>query len=395
MSLKPSLVMITSRFPYPLEKGDKLRAFHMLQGLSTRFDITLISLSDEEIAADSLEKIRPYVVGLHPFTLKKHTLIWRLMLNVFFAKPFQVAYFTDPSIKKKVKKILSDVAPNHILCQMIRPAEYVKHYHRCPKTLDYMDALSMGMERRHQRARFPWSIVYRMEKNRLREYELRIFNYFEHHTMISLQDTYYIAHPDRKNIKVIPNGVAHRFYTEIPERSKTSDLVFVGNLSYPPNINAVRFLHDEILTQAPQLSLLVGGANPTNELIQLQKGKRQLTILGWQEDIRSVYQQGRIFIAPMFMGSGLQNKLLEAMALGIPCITTSLANDSLRATHQKEILVGNTAEELLEHISFLLEHPEEAHAIGQNGKAFVRKNYDWEESIAALTRLIDPQPDTI
>lgn len=393
MSDKPSLVIITSRFPYPLEKGDKLRAFHMIQGLSKRFKITLISLSDEAISTESLKRLEPYVSGLHVFTLKKYKIVWRLMMNLLLLKPFQIAYFTDSAVKKKVKKILSEVSPSHILCQMIRPAEYVKHYHHCPKTLDYMDALSMGMERRFQTANFPWSFLFRMEKNRLRDYELRIFNYFEHHTMISLQDTYYIAHPDRQSIKVIPNGIAPIFNTPIAEIPKTADLVFVGNLSYPPNVHAVKFLHHLILSKSPQLSLLVGGANPTKELIRLPKENPNLTLLGWQEDIRSVYQQGRIFIAPMFMGSGLQNKLLEAMALGIPCITTSLANDSLCARHQKEVLIGNTADELLAHIHFLLSHPEEAFALGERGKEFVLANYNWDQSLHALNNLICPQPD--
>ena len=395
MSNNPSLVIITSRFPYPLEKGDKLRAFHLIEGLSKKFDITLITLSEEIIEESSIEKLQPFVVGMHNFTLKKYKIWWRLFLNIFMVKPFQIAYFTDASIKKKIKKILNDLAPFHILCQMIRPAEYVKHYHSCPKTLDYMDALSMGMERRFQSSKFPWTILYRMEKNRLREYELRIFNYFENHTMISLQDSYYIAHPDRHQIRVIPNGISPQFYTPKPGIEKTVDLVFVGNLSYPPNQHAIHFVQQKILNKDPNLSMLVGGANPSKDLLQLQRENNKLKIMGWQEDIRDVYQQGKIFIAPMFMGSGLQNKLLEAMALGIPCITTSLANDSLSATHQSEILIGNTSNEILEHIHYLLNHPKEAESLGKKGKEFVLKNYHWNQSIKDLSNLINPQPDTI
>mgnify|MGYP006386300603 FL=1 len=96
--------------------------------------------------------------------------------------------------------------------------------------------------------------------------------------------------------------------------------------------------------------------------------------------MRDAYAQSRIFIAPMRIGTGLQNKLLEAMSMRLPCITTSLANNSLHAEDNKEILVGNNAEELANNIITLLTDKEKAEAVAQNGYDFVHRVYDWGEA---------------
>ena len=391
MDKRPTLVFIASRFPFPLEKGDKLRGYNLIKGLSKTHQIYLIALTNEPINQSWYDEIAPFVINIDIFPLHNIGQWLRLFTCIFTQQPFQLAFFTSCNIKRKIKKRLSEINPDHIFCQMIRPAEYVKNYHRCYKTIDYMDTLSIGMERRAKKA--PWYTrwIYYMEAARLKEYEQRIFNYFEFQTMISQQDVHYIAHPDQRKIKVIPNGIDTDFFHPMENHKTMYDLVFVGNLSYAPNIDAMRWFATHVLSREPQWRLLIAGANPSSAFIQSLKKYPNIDVEGWQPDIRSAYSKGTIFIAPMQIGTGMQNKLLEAMAMGLPCVTTPLASEALEVSPGHELLVGRTAEELTAHIKYLLNNPNDAKIIGEQGRKMVSNTYSWESAVNTLNELITLQ----
>ena len=391
MDKRPTLVFIASRFPFPLEKGDKLRGYNLIKGLSKTHQIYLIALTNEPINQSWYDEIAPFVINIDILPLHNIGQWLRLFACIFTQQPFQLAFFTSFNIKRKIKKRLSEINPDHIFCQMIRPAEYVKNYHRCYKTIDYMDTLSIGMERRAKKA--PWYTrwIYHMEAARLKEYEQRIFNYFEFQTMISQQDVHYIAHPDQRKIKVIPNGIDTDFFHPMENHKTMYDLVFVGNLSYAPNIDAMRWFATHVLSREPQWRLLIAGANPSSAFIQSLKKYPNIDVEGWQPDIRSAYSKGTIFIAPMQIGTGMQNKLLEAMAMGLPCVTTPLASEALEVTPGHELLVGRTAEELTAHIKYLLNNPNDAKIIGEQGRKMVSNTYSWESAVNTLNELITLQ----
>jgi sugar transferase (PEP-CTERM/EpsH1 system associated) len=391
MDKRPTLVFIASRFPFPLEKGDKLRGYNLIKGLSKTHQIYLIALTNEPINQSWYDEIAPFVINIDIFPLHNIGQWLRLFACIFTQQPFQLAFFTSFNIKRKIKKRLSEINPDHIFCQMIRPAEYVKNYHRCYKTIDYMDTLSIGMERRAKKA--PWYTrwIYHMEAARLKEYEQRIFNYFEFQTMISQQDVHYIAHPDQRKIKVIPNGIDTDFFHPMENHKTMYDLVFVGNLSYAPNIDAMRWFATHVLSREPQWRLLIAGANPSSAFIQSLKKYPNIDVEGWQPDIRSAYSKGTIFIAPMQIGTGMQNKLLEAMAMGLPCVTTPLASEALEVSPGHELLVGRTAEELTAHIKYLLNNPNDAKIIGEQGRKMVSNTYSWESAVNTLNELITLQ----
>ncbi|MDX1445005.1 MAG: glycosyltransferase [Lishizhenia sp.] len=384
---KKKLVVLTSRFPFPLEKGDKLRAFYQIIELSKVYDIHLIALSEIELKEEWKGEVKKYCKSLHIFRLNKFQKLLGTALQLLTNKPFQVGYFTNYGIKRQVNQLLKEIVPDHIYCQLVRPAEYVKNYHACPKTIDYMDALSKGIHRRIALA--PWykRPFFKAEYQRLRNYEHKIFDYFEHHTIITAQDREMIFHKDRNKIAIIPNGVSPAFFNYEQEQEVRKDLVFTGNLSYPPNIEACLYLGQNIMPALPELQLQISGANPANELKGLKN--KNIEITGWVDDIRSAYASAKIFVAPMFIGTGLQNKLLEAMAMGLPCITTTLANNALGATDKESILIANTKEEFVEAIQNLLENKELYTHIQRNAKAFVNDNFNWHSSSMRLIDLMN------
>ncbi len=384
---KPTLVVVLPRFPYPLEKGDKLRAYHQIIGLSDAFNVVLFAVTDAPVPRESMDKLAHHCTQIAVFQRGPLSKFLNLFLCLFTQKPFQVGYFYSYRNAKRMHKRLKEIQPSHIYCQLIRAAEYIKDYHDCPKTIDYMDALSKGMERRIDHA--PWysKRLFRIESIRLKNYEVRIFDYFEHASIISHQDQALIYHPKRKDIACIPNGIAPTFF-ERPNAPTDVDIVFIGNLSYAPNIEAVEFISSQILPKNKSLSCLIAGATPST-LVEKLCAKSNIQLLGWMDDIREAYCRGKVFVAPMMIGTGMQNKLLEAMALGIPCVTTNLAGDPIGAVNRESICIANTAEEFITTIQELLTDEDFYTKIATNGKAFVRKNYSWSHANAQLIDLMN------
>jgi glycosyltransferase involved in cell wall biosynthesis len=161
-------------------------------------------------------------------------------------------------------------------------------------------------------------------------------------------------------------------------------------MGYPPNINAAEYLVKEILpivrSTKPEIKLTLAGAEPHASVLGLKGNHVHVT--GWVEDIRECYAKARIFIAPMQIGTGLQNKLLEAMSMKIPSITSPLANSALEAKDGEDILVGNSPQQFADHIIKLLNDKDFADTIAQKGYDFVHRNYDWNSATKKLEDVI-------
>ena len=382
------LFFILPRVPYPTEKGDKLRAFHQIKHLSKNHEIILCALNDGTLHEDAIPVLKKYVKAIHIISISKATIAFNLFKTLFSDKPLQVGYFYNASSAAKIHKLIEQYKPDHIFCQLIRVAEYVKGI-PIPKTLDYQDVFSKGMERRLENSPFYMKPLLKIEYNRLLRYEHAAFEAFDNKIIISEPDRDLIPHPDRNKIVVVANGVDTTFFKPV-EREKEYDLVFTGNMGYPPNIKSAEFLVNEILPEVlhhkPDISLLIAGASPHLRVMVLKSGR--VDVSGWVPDMRECYSAARIFIAPMQIGTGLQNKILEAMAMQIPCITSPLAFQALNARSGEDILVAETPKEYAAHILMLLNNPEKARQIALNGYDFVHRNFTWETETGKIDRLI-------
>lgn len=384
------LFVLLSRFPYPLEKGDKLRAYHQVRELSKYHEIVLCALSDKKVTENDINELKPYCKSIHVIRLPKWKIYWNLFWQLLFTeKSLQVVYFYNQSAQKKIAQLIEEYQPDHIYGQLIRVAEYVKDL-PIPKTLDYMDALARGMERRIAQSPFYIRWFLTTETTRLKRYEHQIFDNFNNLTIISEQDRRLIVHIKNDNIHIIPNGVDFHQFDFRKQEEKQYDLIFTGNMAYPPNIDSVVYLVEEIMPlvwkQNPNINLVIAGAEPDKKVLQLATDKVKVT--GWVEDITSFYASSGIFVAPMQIGTGLQNKLLEAMAMKLPCVTSQLANNALGAEHQSSILIGNTPEEYSKHILSLLTNQELYQQVSEKGYLFVKENYTWEGTVKKLNDVL-------
>jgi len=380
------ILLLTSRFPYPTEKGDKLRVFQQMRQLSKRHQLVLCALCERPPRQADIEAVQPYCSKIYTFRLSKAGLLWQLGQALLGGRPVQVRYFYRRSIHRQLLRIVEQEAPDHLFCQLIRMAPY-RAGMRPPASLDYMDAFSWGMQRRAANSPFWQAFFFRREARLLRQYEAEVFAHFNHHCIISQQDREQLAVPQRQAIHLVPNGVDTHYFHPMPEAARTYELVFVGNMGYFPNVQAARVLVKEVLpllqAARPGLRLLLAGARPAPAVRALARAPG-VSVSGWLPDIRTAYSSGRIFVAPLMSGSGQQNKILEAMAMGLPCITTPGVNQAIGAQPETEILLAADAAAFARQVLRLLQDEGLQTRLATNGRRFVQTHYSWERAVQLL-----------
>jgi sugar transferase (PEP-CTERM/EpsH1 system associated) len=383
------ILVVLSRVPYPLEKGDKLRAFNQIKELSKKHEIILFALNDSVLHPQAIDELKKYCVAISVIKFSKITIFFNLFKSFFNGLPFQVGYFYFSKAQSRIDVLIAKHKPDHIYCQLIRTTEYVKKHSAIPKTLDYMDVFSKGIERRMKSEPFYLKPFFKMEFKRLLRYENKIFDFFKNKTIISEQDKNFIPHIRKEEIVVTPNGVDIDYFKPIVSEKKY-DLLFNGNMNYPPNIESAEYLVKKIMPivweSNPGIKLLISGADPHKRVLNLASDR--VIVSGFVEDVRASYAQSKILVAPMQISIGLQNKLLEAMAMRLPCITSSLANNAVGAIHNQEIMVADTPNQYAGYVLELLDNEDKYKLISVNGYKFTLNKYNWKNTVAILDNLI-------
>ncbi|MFM2387060.1 MAG: hypothetical protein RL660_1817 [Bacteroidota bacterium] len=379
---KPSLLIVLSRFPFPLEKGDKLRAYHQIIALSKHFDICLIAFSASDVKDEDLQEIHPYVTAMHILKYHKGNMVLKAIPKLLTTKlPLQVCLFASARMKLVVQKIADQFKPNLCYMQLARIAELKPS--GFPAVLDYQDAFSENYKRSAATHKsFLWRKIFAIEAKRMAAYEQKVLSQFDVCTIISSADASVIS----DNIKVVANGVDTAFFSP-RDQKRTYDIGFVGNLSYQPNVLATQYLVEKILPILPaNTKVLLAGAEPSTSVSAL--ASTQVEVQAWLPDIRDAYANCKIFVAPLFAGAGMQNKILEAMSMGIPCVTTSLVAKGLGAQNGVHLLTAETEAQFLDAILKLQNDGELCSKLTDNASQLVHRNFSWEANTESLVKVL-------
>lgn len=354
--------------------------------LANHFEIRLISIVDQPPSTADMAAVKPFCHSIEYHTIPTWQRWVSAGLHSINGKPAQVGYFYSPSVKKKIYESIIDFQPDRIYCQLIRVSEYVKTLPFI-KVLDYMDTFSAGMKRQAEIRTGLAHLFYRREAQLTAKYERKVFGYFDETTIISARDRSELPMLSKDSVDVIGNGIDTDFFHPDGRQPKY-DIAFVGNLGYKPNEEAVLTLLKwyRQANYKGSVSVLIAGARPTPSILSIKDAGWH--IAGWLDDIRDAYLDAKIFVAPLTIGSGLQNKLLEAMSCAKPCLTTTLVNDSIEAVDEKDILLIDTYQKFKEKLDRLLQNEAQQRQIGENGRNFVLNHFQWDKFNSQLTQLI-------
>lgn len=381
---KKKVLYLTTRLPYPTIGGDKLRMFNILKQLKKQgHKITLVSLVTTDDDLEASYKNNEFFDELIPVNFDKKLAYLNAVKAVFNDKPFIVEYFYSKAMQKVVDRLIKENNFDIITGYMIRIAPYLEKHKDKNIIIDFVDAVSMMYERRIKNVQSIWDkFKIGIEYLKVKNYEKKCTKIFKMQTVISQTDKDFIEQFAKKsNIKIIGNGVDTEYYKPI-DFPKENNICFVGSMQYIPNSEAAIYFATKIFPlikkEIPNAKFKIIGANPRKDLFDAVKGIDNIEITGKVEDVREYMKDCKVSVCPVKIAGGIQNKILEAMSMGIPVITTPEGAEGIDE-NESILYIANTNEEYSKKTISLLENQSRTNEKINNGRNFVIKNFSWDK----------------
>jgi sugar transferase (PEP-CTERM/EpsH1 system associated) len=397
----PELLFLAHRFPYPPDKGDKIRSWNFLRHLAKRFDVYVGCFIDDErdwALVDQVEAICRECC-IVPLTAPLAKL--RSLRGLLDGRALTLPYYFDPKLSAWTKSILARQSLSTVFVFCSAMAQYVpvevRRSHRTVADLTDVDSAKWDEYARRMHAPKAW--IYRREARRLQQVEREISLSFGATTVATQAEMALLAEiaPEAgERITYVGNGVdgdyfspSHRY--ESPFAEDVRPVVFVGAMDYWPNIDAVTHFAHSILPQLrqrqPAVEFTIVGSNPTRAVKALG-AVDGVVVTGRVADVRPYLAHARAVVAPLRVARGVQNKVLEAMAMAKPVIASPQALTGITGLAGRDYVVAKSDDDFVALI-------EEAilggldQEIGRRARERVLANYAWRHSLARLDALID------
>lgn len=279
-----------------------------------------------------------------------------------------------------------------IHAQFFRMAQYVTKYTDHCKVLDSCDSYSLNLSRRAQLDRgLSWPLL-KIEANRVRIYETEIARWFDRVTLVSPQDRdHLLSINDSVPVSIVPMGVDLEYF-QPNHQEDGPNLLFTGIMRYFPNRDAVIHFYHEIFPlikeAVPNAKFYIVGNSPTKKVVKLMSDD-DVVVTGRVEDVRPYFDRANVFVCPLRSGSGMQTKILEAMAMEVPVVTTSLGFEALEATEGRDIIIADDAKKFAQEVIRLLNDKELRQSITQNARRLVEEKYGWSSVVRRLNTVYE------
>jgi polysaccharide biosynthesis protein PslH len=411
------ILFITPQLPYPPDKGATIRTFALMKGLrQLGHEIHLLSFIRSEDDLTWLPQMRPYYTQVSTVVAPTRTALTRLRNLVLSPLPDMAWRLPSVAFSARLNELLRAQSFDIVQAESIEVAQYAvqmvngrqngrQNGHKRPLVVfDDLNAeyvlqkRAFEIDRRSPRkwlkALYSW-----LQWQRLRSYETRVCTTVDSVLAVSDADAEAIATVDgRINIHVVPNGVDCTFFSQIvppaeyPPQLKIThmaSIVFTGTMDFRPNVDAVVWFCRDILPlikkQAFHVHFYIVGKNPPAEVRAL--AGPAVTVTGYVSDIRPYIANSQVYVVPMRIGSGTKLKVLEAMAMRIPVVSTPIGAEGIDVSPGEDILLGATPAEFARQVVYLLDTAAERQRLASNARRLVEEKYDWTTIVPSLEKV--------
>lgn len=367
-------VLFLSHIPiYPVIGGDRVRISQALRFLLDAHEVDVAYISHSR-SNPSLKEHEPRIGKEIRFEVPFPLRVVQAAKTLFNRFPSVVNHFHNAGMQKFVNRHGSDY--DLLVCSGVPTAVYAFESRTEKKILDMTDSLTMNYLNAASNSSGIRKLLFKFDAKRMRMFEIECAGVFNKISYISEKDRHFVGIPDHKTA-CVPNFVPKRKMCHVGSNSNLRNIVFVGKMDYEPNITAVRFFVKEVLPKLPDcVRFHIVGMNPANEVENLAEDSR-VSVTGYVDSVSEYYDMADMVVAPMLSGSGVQNKILEAMAHGACVVTTPIGAEGLERVGEGFVVTQADGDVMADCIRHLLENPEESAEIAQKGKSLVEEYFGY------------------
>ena len=398
---KPPLLLLVHRIPFPPNKGDKIRSYHLLRYLLEHYRVFLGAFIDDKADWEHVSKLQGWCeeccfIDLNPTRARVTSL-----RGLIQGEPLTLPYYANQDLQAWVDRTVQAHGIERLFAYSSAMAQYLLNpkYESARRIIDFVDIDSDKWRQYAANKSWPLNWIYRREACHLLRFERKVASKFDASLFVSAAEAKLfkkLAPRSADRISFFNNGVdAHYFSPDReypnPYAAEEQVLVFIGAMDYWPNVDAVawfaRDVFPKILKQYPKTSFYIVGIRPTEEVRKLAEIEG-VTVTGAVPDVRPYLQHAFAAIAPMRIARGIQNKVLEAMAMAKPVLVSSPGLEGIDAKIGEEVLLADTEEECIAQVRQLF--GQVAIDIGPAARTRVCQDFSWEENLPQVGRLLEP-----
>ena len=389
-----NILYLVHRLPYPPNKGDKVRSYNLLKHLLKQHRVFLGTFIDDPEDEPHIETLRAQCADLHVAKLDPRFAKIRSLNGLLADEPLTLRYYRDAALQDWVDSVCKREQIDAVVIFSSAMAQYIEDKRRLPVLIDFVDVDSAKWTQYAPKHRWPMSWLYRREGKMLLDYERQIASlatrsFFVTPAEVALFNQ--LAPECSVRVEAICNGVDADYFSANPDRATPFSeaeipIVFTGAMDYWPNIDAVIWFASEILPglrqSLPKARFYIVGRSPTPEVLAL--ADENIVVTGTVPDVRPYLQHAGVVVAPLRVARGIQNKILEAMAMERPVVAMAECAAAVEADKSTELLTATSPAEFIETITRLITNPEQAVAIGKAARARVIDQYSWSAHMSGI-----------
>jgi len=378
-----NILFLISQIPYPPDTGAKIRSFNLIKQLSFKHKITVMAFGDDVKEAFKIGALRPYCKNIIVVPRKATMKYLSMFLNIFSTLPYTVKKYHTGAIEKRLMELAFNGRFDLIHCDSLQMSLNLRRTNTIPKVLTEHNVESAILERYSQNEPNIFKKIYvGIQSNKLARYEFDTCRRFNKCIAVSENDSNLIQkHSGISNISVVPNGVDCSYFTPQKGFVKPFSLVFTGSLDWLPNEDALMYFFSDIYPllkkKVPHVNITIVGRNPSSKLKKIASKDSSIALRGRVDDVRSYIAQNQIVIVPLRIGGGTRLKILEAMAMGKPVVSTTIGAEGLGVANDENILLADNPENFTKRIVYLFENIKKMESLAIAGRKLVEEKYDW------------------
>ncbi|MBC7249832.1 MAG: glycosyltransferase [Anaerolineae bacterium] len=382
---RPRILFFSHVLPYPLDSGPKVRTYYVLKYLVQRYDITLVCIIRSEKERHFVSPLEEMGVEVHPVLVPRSYLhdALSLLRSLGSKRPFMIVRHHYPEVARVVAHLLAERRFDALHVDQVKMAQYGEGVLDLPRVVDKHNAYALILKGVAEADPSPlkrW--VARLDWQRMARYEGQICRSFDQVVAVTEEDRRALEEfADRPlPIQVIPIA-ADADMPPLRRALDACDILSVGSMFYPPNVEGAlwfaRRVFPRIKARSPETRLFLVGSRPAASIIALGRQDPQIVVTGYVEDLQPYLERAAVMIVPLRFGSGMRVKVLDALARGVPLVSTTFGCEGITVIHGQDVLLADEPEDFADAVLRLIQDRAFADTLAANGRELIRRVYDW------------------